>query len=148
LTVPDPIEDSSTFREVAIRLEGKIDALSAKLDGRLDAVMAKIEAGDRESVQLFKLQESELGHVTETVRANTTRISEVKSESEKRDLALENEIGVIRTEIATLATKQDVAEVGKATADFPTVKNVVYGLVALILTAVVLGLLGLVVIHP
>ena len=65
--------------EVAlVRLEGKIDALSAKLDGRLDAVMAKIDAGDRESLQLFELQKSEVGHVSESVRANTVRIAAIE----------------------------------------------------------------------
>ena len=62
--------------EVAmVRLEGKIDALSAKLDGRLDTVMAKIDAGDRESLQLFQLQKNELTHVTQQMQANGLRIT-------------------------------------------------------------------------
>lgn len=130
--MPDDIADSSTFREVAIRLEGKIDALSAKLDGRLDAVMAKIEAGDRESMQLFKLQESELGHVTETVRTNTARIAAIANEAERRDQAIEHDLQDVKNELA----------------DFTTVRKIVYGMVALILVAVVTALLAAVVIRP
>lgn len=63
-----------------VRLEGKIDALSAKLDGRLDTILAKIESGDRESIQLFEFLKSEQAHITDSVRTNTTRIVAVERE--------------------------------------------------------------------
>lgn len=126
-----------------VRLEGKIDALSAKLDGRLDAVMATIEAGDRESLQLFELQKSEVGHVAEAVRSNTLRIGEEALKSQTRDKDLENEIGKLRSEFdARIGKVQDDV------ADFDTVRKVVFGLVALILIGVVTGLLGLVIFVP
>jgi hypothetical protein len=126
-----------------VRLEGKIDALSAKLDGRLDAVMAKIEAGDRESLQLFELQKSEVGHVAESVRLNTTRIASLDVESQKRDRDLEKEVEKVRTEL-----EDQLNRVRDDVADLPTIKKLVYGFVALVLIAVVTGLLALIIVQP
>ena len=137
-----------------VRLEGKIDALSAKLDGRLDAVMEKIAAGDRESLQLFKLQESELGHVAETVRANTLRIGNVALESQSRDAEIEKQIIAVQKELDAMTSQRDaeiekkVDAVAQAVKDFDTVKRLVFGLVALILVGFVSGLLALVFIAP
>lgn len=135
---------TSDSDDVAIvRLEGKIDALSAKLDGRLDAVMAKIEAGDRESLQLFELQKSEVGHVTEAVRANTLRIGEESVKSQARDRELEHEIAKVRSEFDARIDK-----IQGEVADFATVRKVVFGVVALILVGVVSALLGLIIFVP
>lgn len=72
--------DADSNEVALVRLEGKIDALSAKLDGRFDAVITKIEAGDRESLQLFELQKNEMGHIVDTIRANTARLIVVEKE--------------------------------------------------------------------
>src|SRR5687768_7386482 len=124
--------DPDTGPVALVRLEGKIDALSAKLDGRLDAVMAKIEAGDRESLQLFELQKSEMGHVAESVRTNTQRITNVALESLQRDTALEKRVETLE----------------KETSDVSIIRRLIYGFVALVLIAVVTGLLTLIVLKP
>lgn len=116
------LENGATFRELAIRLEGKIDALTAKVDGKFDAVMAKIEAGDRESLNLYRLQESELAHLRHATDDNSKRIANVAQESE--------------TAINLLAEK---------VADFPTVRRLVYSAVGLILMLVITALVALVI---
>jgi hypothetical protein len=124
-----------------VRLEGKIDALSAKLDGRLDAVMAKIEAGDRESLQLFELQKSEVGHVAGQVRANTERVAAVALESQARDAEITAQLLQVKASFDT-----QIADIHQDISDLPTVRKLVYGFVGLVLVAVVGALLALVVV--
>lgn len=141
--MPDAFDDATTVREIAIRLEGKIDALAAKLDGRLDAVMAKIEAGDRESLQLFKLQENELGHLADTVRANTARIAAVDAESRVRDSDVEREVEAARHDLTDQfeKLKSDLS-------DFPTVRKLVYSGVGLVLVMFLTALVAVVIVQP
>lgn len=134
-----------------VRLEGKIDALSAKLDGRLDAVMAKIEAGDRESLQLFELQKSEMGHVAAAVQVNTARIAAVATESAARDAELEKHIAAVQKDLDAETARRDAELEARVVAladhvkDFDTVKRLVFGVVGLILVGVVVAILALVI---
>lgn len=112
-----------------VRIEAKLDTLAIKLDARLDTVLATIDAGDREAKQMLLLHERDVAHVKE-------KLGDVQASV----AAVVNKVEATRSEFET-----KVDGLAVQLADFVLVRRIVYGVVALILVAVVGGLVGLVI---
>lgn len=121
-------EAEETIGTQLAKLDGKIDLLSQKLDAHKDLLVAKMEAGDRESGQAIALTNERVTNLAGQVNENKVRLTAVELVASKPD--------------PDLATRVEALE--DAIEPVPTLRNLVYGFVALVLTAVVLGLLALV----
>lgn len=100
------------------KLDGKIDLLSTKLDAHRDLLMAEMKAGDRESGQAIALTNERVSTLASKVDKNSSRLDVME---DTRLTALE-----------------------RAVEPITTLTKLVYGFVALVLIAVVSGLLALV----
>lgn len=121
--------EEETIGTQLAKLDGKIDLLSQKLDAHKDLLVARMEAGDREAGQAIALTNERVTNLAAQVAENKIRITAVELVATAPDSDL----------VDRVQTLEDAVE------PVPNLKNLVYGFVALVLTAVVVGLLALVV---
>lgn len=119
-------ESPAAIAAQLVKMDGKIDLLGAKMDAHRDLIMAKMEAGDRESGQAIALTNERVSTLTTKVTDNSARLT-----------ALE--------QLVDKDTKDRIETLEKVTEPVPLVVKLTFGFVAMVLIAVIGGLLALVI---
>lgn len=118
-------ESPTSIGAQLVKMDGKIDLLSAKMDAHRDLLMAKMEAGDRESGQAIALTNERVSTLTSKVSDNSARLTSLE--------------GIVERD-----TADRLDELEKKVEPVPLVTKLVFGCAGLILVSVIGGLLALV----